>query len=75
MVFGWGKLCFRLCSEGERGLVVLVDEVQAAVVRDEGRDLLAVLDQLGAAALADGAVRLLRFDADLLAFVRDPGSQ
>ena len=57
------------------GLIVLVDEVQAAVVRDEGRDLLAVLDQLGAAALADGAVRLLRFDADLLAFVRDLGSQ
>mmetsp|Transcript_8054 Transcript_8054/g.22340 ORF Transcript_8054/g.22340 Transcript_8054/m.22340 type:complete len:215 (-) Transcript_8054:39-683(-) len=47
-------------------LVVLVDEVQATVPRHESRDLLAVLDELDAAALADGRVRLLRFDADLL---------
>lgn len=50
---------------GVRRLVVLIDKVEAAVVRHEGGDLLAVLDELRAAALADGRVRLLRLDADL----------
>merc|ERR1719487_2760892 len=50
----------------DEDLVVLIDKVEAAVVRDEGRDLLPVLDQLSAAALADSAVRLLRLDSDLL---------
>merc|ERR1719356_201213 len=51
---------------GDEDLVVLVDEVQAAVPGHEGRDLLAVLDQLHAAALPDGGVRLLCLNADLL---------
>merc|ERR1719158_316434 len=64
-----GDITHRVAATAETGdqhLVVLVDEVEAAVVRDERRDLLAVLDQLRAAALPDGAVRLLRLNAHLL---------
>merc|ERR1719158_1482371 len=64
-----GDVAHRVAATAETGdqhLVVLVDEVEAAVVRDERRDLLAVLDQLRAAALPDGAVRLLRLNAHLL---------
>merc|ERR1719436_563587 len=50
----------------DQHLVVLVDEVQAAVAGHEGRNLLAVLDQLDAAALPDGGVWLLGLNADLL---------
>merc|ERR1740121_763189 len=50
----------------DQDLVVLIDEVQAAVTGDERGDFLAVLDQLHAAALADRGVRLLRLDPDLL---------
>src|SRR3989338_4356362 len=40
-------------------LVVLIDELLRAVAGHECRDLLAVLDQLHAAALAHGRIRLL----------------
>ena len=48
---------------GDEDLVVFLHVVEAAVPRDEGRDLLPVLDQLDADALPDGRVRLLRLNA------------
>ena len=50
----------------DENLVVLLHEVQATIVGDEGDDLLAVLDQLDADALTDSGVRLLGLDSNLV---------
>ena len=46
-------------------LVVLIDEVQATIVRNEGSDLLAVLDELNTDTLANGRVGLLSLDTTI----------
>lgn len=50
---------------GNEDLVVLVGEVQATVVGNEGSDLLAVLDELDTNALANSGVGLLGLNTDL----------
>ena len=56
----------RTTETGNQHLVVLVHVVQATIARNEGSDLLAVLDQLHTHALTHGRVGLLRLDTDLL---------
>jgi len=51
---------------GDENLVVLINEVEATVVRHEGRDLLTVLDELNTHALTHSGVRLLGLDTNLL---------
>ena len=47
--------------------VVLLDEIQTAIPRHEGRNLLAILDQLDTDALSDGRVGLFRLHTNLRA--------
>ncbi|GMS96111.1 hypothetical protein PENTCL1PPCAC_18286, partial [Pristionchus entomophagus] len=53
-------------ESSDEHLIVLLQEVEATVVGDEGGDLLSVLDELDSNALANGRVRLLSLDSDLL---------
>jgi hypothetical protein len=50
----------------DKNFIVLFNKVQTPITRDEGSDLLAVLDKLNTARLPDGRVRLLRLDANTL---------
>ena len=50
---------------GDEHLIVFINEVEAAIARHECGDLLAVLNELNAAALADGGIGLLGLDVDL----------
>jgi hypothetical protein len=56
----------RATASSNKDLVVLFNEVKSTIVRDEGDDLLAVLDQLNLDALTNGRVRLLGFNTNLL---------
>ena len=49
----------------DENFIVFIGEVQATITGGEGRDLLAVLDELHSHALTDSRVRLLRFDTNL----------
>ena len=49
----------------DENFIVFIGEVQATIARDEGSNLLAVLDELNAHALTDSRVRLLGLDTDL----------
>ena len=48
---------------GNEHLVVLIDKVQTTIARDEGGDLLTILDQLHTDALTNGRVGLLGLDS------------
>lgn len=61
------SLSLTLSTEtGEQDLVVLVDEVEATIVRHESGDSLTVLGQLDSDTLSDTGVGLLGLNTDLL---------
>lgn len=49
-------------ESGNQDFIVFLNESQTTVVRDEGGDLLAVLDELNTDALTNSGVRLLSFN-------------
>jgi len=51
---------------GAEDLIVFIDVVQATITRDEGGDLLTVLDKLNTDGLTNGGVGLLSLNTDLL---------
>ena len=50
-----------LTETRDQHLVILIDEVEATIARDEASDLLAVLDKLNTHSFTNSRVRLLRF--------------
>ena len=56
----------RTTETGNQHLVVLVHVVQATLARNEGSDLLAVLDELHTHALTNGGVGLLGFHTTMI---------
>lgn len=56
----------RSAETGDEDLVVLFNEIQTTIARDERGDFLTIFDQLDTARLTNGGIRLLRFNADPL---------
>ena len=61
----------RTTETGNQHLVVLVHVVQATIARNEGSDLLAVLDQLHTHALTNGGVGLLGLHTAMIREIKE----
>merc|ERR1719245_1667518 len=53
----------RSAKSGNQDLIVFVNEVEAAIRRNECRDLFAVFDELHSNTFSNGRVRLFRLDS------------